>query len=145
MFKRNSHPPASGGGTKAESKLKSVLTSIDESLTRSDNGSNASDQELESPDTPTNPEISGGINGLARSASDKLGRNRAGSSEIVGSWGYSSSDTGHESENETSPTTPTRPSAAFIPTLTDPPSPTLKGHERETSMTPTVEPVGLPV
>lgn len=145
MFRRNSHPPTSGGGTKAESTLRSVLTAIDESNARSNNGSNASEKDPDSPDTPTNPEVSGGINGLTRSASDKLGQTYGGGSDRVGSLGYNSSDIGDESENETSPTTPTRRSAAFMPNSIDSPSSTLKGHEREASSTPTAEPVGLPV
>ena len=145
VFRRNSHPPTSGGGTKAESKLRSVLTAIDESHTRSNNGSNTSEKDPDSPDTPTNREISGGINGLTRSASDKLGQTCDGGNDRAGSLRYRSFDTDGESDNETSPTTPTRHSAAFMQTSTDPPSPGLEGHEREASRTPTVAPVELPV
>jgi len=144
MFKRNSHPPTSIGGTKAESKLKSVLTAIDESYTRQNNGSNASEKDANSPDTPTNQEIPGGINGLTRSTPDKPGQTCGDGSDRIGSLRHNSFDTDDESDNETSPTTPTRRSFVFIPTSADPPSPTLKGHEREASRTPTAEPVELP-
>jgi len=120
------------------------LTAIDESHTRSNNGSNASENGTTSPDTPTNPEMSGGgINGLIRSGSDKLDQSCEAGSDRVESLRHSSLDSGDESESETSPTTPTRHSAAFWPVSTDPPSPTLEGHEREASGTPTAEPVGL--
>lgn len=145
LFGRNSHPPTSSGGTGAESKLRSVLTTVDESRTRSSNGSDASEKEPDSPDTPTNPEISGGINGLTRSASDKLGQVHGGYSGRVGSFRYSSTDAGDESENETSPTTPTRYSPGLLPTETDPPSPTLKGRERGASQSPKAVPVELSV
>ena len=144
VFKRNSHPPVSTVGTKAESKLRSVLTAIDESYIRSNNGSSASEKDPESPDTPTNSEMSGAINGLTRSRSDGLGQKCGGGSGRVGSRKHSSSDTGDESENESSSTTPTRHSAVLMPTSTDLPSPALERHEREASKTPTSEPVELP-
>ena len=140
VFRRNSHPPTSGGGTKAESKLRSVLTAIDESHARSSNSSNGSENGTDSPDTPTNPEIPGGINGLTRSASDTLGQTFGGGDGRVGSWNHNS-DT--ESEHETSPVTPRRYTAS-LPASDDPPSPTLRGHDREASRTPTAEPVELP-
>ena len=141
MFRKNSHPPTSGGGTKAESKLRSVLTAIDESHIRQSNGSNGVEKDPESPDTPTNPETCGGMNGLARSASDKLGL----TVDIggVGKWGHDSFDPGDESEGETNPTTPRR-SSTFIPTSSDSPPPTLGGHDREANGTPTAGPVALP-
>lgn len=143
MFRRNSHPPTSGGGTKAESKLRSVLTAVDESHTRSSNGSNGSEKGTNSPDPPTNPEMSGGINGLTRSASDTQGQHFGSGYGRVGNWSHDSVYAGDESENETSPTTP-KHTAAFIPTPDDPPSPALKEHDREASRTPTAEPVDLP-
>jgi len=144
VFRRNSHPPTSGVGTKAESKLRNVLTSIGESRTSS-NGSNGAEKDAESPDSPTNPEISGGINGLTRSASDKLGQAFGGDGGgRVGSWSHDpSSDSGDESGSETGLTTPRR-SAVFIPTSSSPPSPTVKGHDREANRTPTAEPMALP-
>ncbi|KAF9646973.1 hypothetical protein BDM02DRAFT_3156368 [Thelephora ganbajun] len=137
VFRENSHSPSSGGGTKAESKLRSVLTAIDESHTHPNNGS---EKDTESPDTPTNTTISGGINGLTRSASEKLGQTFGDSGGgRVGSWSHDSLDTGDEGD----PTTP-RHSTTFVPTSSDPPSPTLKGHDREASKTPTAEPAALP-
>ena len=142
MFRRNSHSTTSGGGTKAESKLRNVLTAIGESRTPS-KGSNGSEKDAESPDTPTNPEFSSGINGLTRSASDKLGQTFGGDGGgRVGSWSHDSSDPGDESESETGLTTPRR-STVFIPTSSSPPSPTLKGHDRDASKTPTAESVAL--
>ena len=142
VFRRNSHPPTSSSGMKAESKLRNVLTAIGESHTRQSNGSNGSEKDVGSPDTPTNPEISDGINGLTSSASDKLGQTFGGSGGgRVGSWSHDSLDPGDESES--SPTTP-KHSATFIPTSSGPSSPTLRGHEREPSRTPTAEPVALP-
>ncbi|KAF9782285.1 hypothetical protein BJ322DRAFT_1111156 [Thelephora terrestris] len=143
VFRRNSHPPTSGGGTKAESKLRSVLTAIDESHARSNNSSNGSEKGADSPDTPTNPEISAGINGLTRSASDTLGQPFSGGCGRVGSWSHDSLDSGDESEHETSPVTPRR-STAFLPTSDDPLPPTLRGHDREASRTPMAESVELP-
>jgi len=145
VFRRNSHPPTSGGGTKAESKLRSVLTAIDESHTRPSNGSNGSEKDTDSPDTPTNPENPGGINGLTRSTSDKLGQTLGGSGGggRVGSWRHDSLDPGDESENESGPMTP-KNSATLTPTPSDPPPLTLMGHDREASRTPTAEPVALP-
>ena len=139
----NSHPPMIGGGTKAESKLRSVLTAIDESHIRSRNGSNGTEKDAESPDTPTNPEIPGGINGLARSASDSLGPIVDVGGGGVGRWSIDSLDPDDESETETNPTTPKRPSA-FMPTSSDPSSPILMGHERDPSRTPTAESAELP-
>ena len=140
VFRRNSHPPS--GGTKAESRLRSVLTAIDESHTRSSNGSNGSEKDADSPDTPTNPEMSDGVNHL-RLASDKLVQ-AFGDDDRVGSWKRNLPDSGDESENETSPTTP-RHSAVFIPASDDDPQiPTSKGHDREASRTPTAEAIGLP-
>lgn len=143
VFRRNSHPPTSSGGTKAESKLRNVLTSIGESRARQGNGSTGSEKGAESPDTPTNPEISGGINGLTSSASDKLGQTFGGGGGRVGSLSYDSFDPGDESGGETGPSTP-RHSAIFIQTSSGPPSPTLKGHDKEESRTPTAEPAALP-
>ena len=143
-FFRSSQPPASGGGAKAESKLRSVLTAVDESHVRPRNGSNdSSEKDADSPDTPTNPGMSGGINGLTRSASDKLGQTPGDGGGSVGSWNRGSLDTDNESEGGASPTTP-RHSVVLLPTSTDPPSPTLKGHDREASRTPTAEHVELP-
>ena len=140
VFRRNSHPPTSGSGTKAESKLRNVLTAIGESHTRPSNGSNGSEKDPGSPDTPTNP-ISDGINGLTSSASDKLGQTFGGSSGGgVGSWTHDSFNP--DDESESGPTTP-KHSATIIPTSSCPPSPTLEGHEREASRTPTAEPVAL--
>ena len=144
VFRRNSHPPTSGGGTKAESKLRSVLTAIDESHGRPNNGSNGSEKDEESPDTPTNPEISGGINGLTRSASDKLGQTfDAAGGGRVGSWTHDSFDPGDESERENGPVTP-RHSDTLVPTSSSPPSPTLRGYDREANKTPMAEPMALP-
>ena len=144
VFRRNSHPPTSGGGTKAESKLRSVLTAIDESHIRSSNGSNGTEKGAESPDTPTNPEIPGGINGLARSASDQLGLTVDVGGGGMGGWSIDPLDPDDESESETNPTTPKRP-ATFMPAPSDPSSsPTLMGHDRDVSRTPTAEPVALP-
>jgi len=145
VFRRNSHPPTPSGGTKAESKLRSVLTAIDESHARPSNGSNGSEKDVESPDTPTNPENPGGINCLTMSASDKLGQTLGGSGDgdRLGSWSHDSFDPGDESGNESGPTTP-RHSARFISASSDPPSATLGGHDREASRTPTAEPAALP-
>lgn len=146
VFRRNSHPPASGGGTKAESKLRNVLTTIGESHTRQSNGSNKSEKDTGSPDTPTNPEISGGINGLTSSVSDKLGQTFGGSGGgggRVGSRSHDSLDPGDKGGSETGPTTP-RHSATFISTSSGSPSPTLRGHDRDEGGTPTTEPVALP-
>jgi hypothetical protein len=143
ISRRNSHPPLSGDGTKAESKLKSVLTAIDESHTRSSNGSSGSEKGTDSPDTPTNAEGSCRTNGFTRPALDELGRAFGDGGDRVGSWSHDSFDANDESENETSPATPRR-SAAFLPTSTDPSSPTLRGHHKEASRTPTAEPVELP-
>lgn len=143
VLRRNSHPPTSGSGTKAESKLRSVLTAIDEPRSRSSNGSSGSEKGTDPPDTPTNPEISGGINGLTRLASDTQGQHFGSGDGRVGNWSHNSVYAGDESENETSPTTP-RHSAAFIPTSDDPPNPALNEHDREASRTPTAEPVDLP-
>lgn len=142
VFRRNSHPPTSSSGTKAESKLRNVLTAIGELHTRQSNGSNGSEKDPESPDTPTNPERSGGINGLASSASDKLGQTFGSTGGgRVESWSRDLSDPGDENEN--GPTTP-KHSATLVLTSSGPPSPTLKGHEREANRTPTAEPVALP-
>jgi hypothetical protein len=142
VFRRNSHPPISSSGTKAESKLRNVLSAIGESQARQSNGSNGSEKNPESPDTPTNPEISGGINGLTSSASDKLGQTFGGSGgDRVGSWSRDSLDPDDGSEN--GPTTP-KHSATLMPTSSGPPSPTLRGHERDASRTPTAESVALP-
>lgn len=143
MFRRNSHPPTSGVGTKAESKLRSVLTAIDESHLRQSNGSNGTEKDTGSPDTPTNPEITGGINGLTRSASDRLDLTADVGGGGVGNWGNDSLDPDDESENETNPTTP-KHSATFMPTSPDPPSRTLRGHDKEASRTPTTGSVTLP-
>jgi len=142
VFRRNSHPPTSGNGTKAESKLRSVLTAIDEANVRP-NGSNGSEKDLESPDTPTNIGFSGEINGTTRSVSDKLDLTGDVGGGRVGSWSNDSLDPGNESESETGLTTP-RHSATPIPTSSGPPSPTLKGHDIEATRTPTAEPVALP-
>ena len=142
VFRRNSHPPTSSSGTKAESKLRNVLSAIGESRTRPSNGSNGFEKDTESPDTPTNLKISGGINGLTSSASDKLGQTFGGSGgDRVGSWSHDPLDPGDESES--GPTTP-RHSATLLPASSSPPSPALQGHEREASRTPTAESVALP-
>jgi hypothetical protein len=143
VLRRNSHPPTSGIGTKAESKLRSVLTAIDEPRSRSSNCSNDSEKGTDPPDTLTNPEMSGGINGLTRPASDTRGQHLGGGDGRVGNWSHNSVYAGDESENETSPTTP-RHNAAFIPTSDDPSTPALNEHDREASRTPTAEPVDLP-
>ena len=144
VFRRNSHPLPAAGGTKAESKLRSVLTAIDESNIRPSNGSNGTGKDPESPDTPTNTEIPSGINGVARSASDKLGLTLNVGRGGVGNWGQDSlDDPSDESESEINPTTPRR-STTFMPTSSDPSSPVLKGHGRDASKTPTAEPVALP-
>ena len=143
VFRRNSHPPTSNSGTKAESKLRSVLTAIDESHVRQSSGSNGTERDAGSPDTPTNSKLAGGINGLTRSASDKLDLNVDVGGGGVGNWGVDSLDPDDESESETNPTTPRR-SATLISTSSDSPSPTLNGHDREASRTPTAESVALP-
>ena len=98
--------------------------------------------DTESPDTPTNPEISGGINGLTSSASDKLAQTFGSSSGgKVGSRSRDLLDPGDESESGL--TTP-KHSATLVLTSSGPPSPTLEGHEREASRTPTTGPVALP-
>jgi hypothetical protein len=140
VFRRNSHPPTSGGGTKAESKLRSVLTAIDESHSRPSNGSTGTEKGTGSPDTPTNRN---GINGQTRSASDHLGSTVGVGAGGVGNWGGHSLDPGDESEDETNPMTP-KHSDTFMPSDSPSPTPTLKGHDREASRTPTAEPVVLP-
>ena len=142
VFRRNSQPPTSGVGTKAESKLRSVLTAIDESHIRQSNGSNGT-KDTGSPDTPTNPEITGGINGLTRSASEKLDLTADVGGGGVGNWGNDSLDPDDESESETNPATP-KHSATFLPSSSDPPPLTLKGHDKQASRTPTAESVALP-